>query len=331
MRRARRRTRVGLVLGGGGLAGMAYHAGVLAALEEATGWDPRAADLLVGTSAGSGTAALLRAGVTGAAFKQFIIGNGRVEPGTLLAEFQGTWEALRALPPLSLRSFAVSPSGSVPYLLGAATRGRKGLTALAANAIRTGGIDLDPYVAALADHYGGRWPESPLCTVAVRRSDGHRVLLDNSLEGRCDVGTAVAASSCIPGYFRPVVIEDEAYVDGGIHSPTNADVLCGQGLDLVIVSAPMSTRKSNWTVSVDQAVRRFARALLDTEADELRDEGTEVVCFNPGTAEQRAMGLNLMDAERAANVAVIAKTAALHRLTSTKRTHLTELLRALPV
>src|SRR5437868_11879985 len=57
--------RVGLVLGAGGAVGHAYHAGVLAALAE-TGWDPRSAEFIVGTSAGSIVAAFLRAGMSGA-------------------------------------------------------------------------------------------------------------------------------------------------------------------------------------------------------------------------------------------------------------------------
>ena len=55
---------VGLVLGAGGLVGQAYHSGILAALENDLGWDPRTADLVVGTSAGALTAALLRTGVS---------------------------------------------------------------------------------------------------------------------------------------------------------------------------------------------------------------------------------------------------------------------------
>ena len=54
---------VGLVLGAGGVVGQAYHAGVLAVLEHDYGWDPRTADVIVGTSAGSITGTLLRAGV----------------------------------------------------------------------------------------------------------------------------------------------------------------------------------------------------------------------------------------------------------------------------
>src|SRR3954470_17972026 len=55
--------RVGLVLGAGGIVGQAYHAGVLAALEHDLGWDPRTADIIVGSSAGSVTGTLLRLGV----------------------------------------------------------------------------------------------------------------------------------------------------------------------------------------------------------------------------------------------------------------------------
>src|SRR5688500_11170147 len=59
-------TRIGLVLGAGGTVGQAYQAGVLAALEHDLGWDPRTADIIVGTSAGSVTGSLLRLGVPAA-------------------------------------------------------------------------------------------------------------------------------------------------------------------------------------------------------------------------------------------------------------------------
>src|SRR4051794_11504493 len=54
---------VGLVLSAGGIVGQAYHAGVLAALEHDLGWDPRTADVIVGSSAGSITGTLTRLGV----------------------------------------------------------------------------------------------------------------------------------------------------------------------------------------------------------------------------------------------------------------------------
>src|SRR5437764_10757788 len=52
-------TRVGVVLGAGGVTGDAFHRGVLRALWEA-GYDARTADVIVGTSAGSMVGAFLR-------------------------------------------------------------------------------------------------------------------------------------------------------------------------------------------------------------------------------------------------------------------------------
>ncbi len=54
---------VGLILGGGGVLGGAWEAGALHALRQETGWDPRGADCLIGTSVGSLLAALLAAEV----------------------------------------------------------------------------------------------------------------------------------------------------------------------------------------------------------------------------------------------------------------------------
>jgi NTE family protein len=56
--------RWGLVLGGGGVLGGAWMVGALTAFQQVHGLDPRDAELIVGTSAGSVTAALLGAGVS---------------------------------------------------------------------------------------------------------------------------------------------------------------------------------------------------------------------------------------------------------------------------
>src|SRR4051794_10238006 len=57
-------TRIGLVLGGGGVVGQAYHSGGLAVLQHYFGFDARNADMIVGASAGSITGTLLRLGVS---------------------------------------------------------------------------------------------------------------------------------------------------------------------------------------------------------------------------------------------------------------------------
>src|SRR3954454_19354260 len=56
--------RRGLVLGAGGVLGAAWMVGALRALEEATGWDPRTAEGVVGTSAGSLLTACVTLGVS---------------------------------------------------------------------------------------------------------------------------------------------------------------------------------------------------------------------------------------------------------------------------
>src|SRR5512144_2315966 len=83
-------TRVGLVLGAGGVVGQAYHAGVLAALEHDYGWDPRTAEVIVGTSAGSITGALLRGGVPASELAAWTVRAPLTDEGRLLEEMFGT-------------------------------------------------------------------------------------------------------------------------------------------------------------------------------------------------------------------------------------------------
>src|SRR6476660_8533652 len=51
--------RRGIVLGGGGVLGAAWMIGALSAVQDSYGWDPREAEIFVGTSAGSVLSALL--------------------------------------------------------------------------------------------------------------------------------------------------------------------------------------------------------------------------------------------------------------------------------
>ncbi|MGH9121934.1 MAG: patatin-like phospholipase family protein, partial [Acidimicrobiales bacterium] len=77
--------RVALVLGSGGLVGNAYHAGALAALSD-SGWDPREADLIVGTSIGAVTAAMLRAGISAEDLFAFAVGKPMSSEGAEIME-----------------------------------------------------------------------------------------------------------------------------------------------------------------------------------------------------------------------------------------------------
>lgn len=81
--------RVGLVLGAGGVVGQAYHSGVLAALEHDYGWDPRTADVIVGTSAGSITGMLLRSGVPASELAAWTVKAPLTSEGAVLRQILG--------------------------------------------------------------------------------------------------------------------------------------------------------------------------------------------------------------------------------------------------
>ena len=56
-----------------------------------------------------------------------------------------------------------------------------------------------------------------------------------------DLADAVAASCAIPGFYHPETIAGRRYVDGGIYSTSNPDLLRDEDLDLVICLNPTST------------------------------------------------------------------------------------------
>jgi NTE family protein len=157
------------------------------------------------------------------------------------------------------------------------------------------------------------WPEQPLWLCAVRQSDGRRFAFGKQVP-RPPLPDAVAASCAIPGFFSPVTINDEAFVDGGVHSPTNADVLSGEELDLVIVSSPMSMTGRRMSRSDASVMRRWSGTLLDAEALRLRRRGIPLIAFQPTMDDVEVMGVNAMDPSRRGPVARHVHESTLHRL-----------------
>ena len=134
--------------------------------------------------------------------------------------------------------------------------------------------------------------------MAVRRSDGRRTVFGKPSEPLTNVASAVAASCAIPGYFTPVDIDGSSYVDGAVHSPTNADLLAGQAVHTVIVSYPMSVGSNSCRPRLDLPIRHWFRWYLRQEQWTLRQKGSEVITLEPDGAELAAMGLHTMSARR---------------------------------
>ena len=293
-------TRIGLVLGAGGMTGGAFHAGVLSALAEVTGWEPRQAEVVVGTSAGSLAGAVVRAGLSAADMRNRALGR------PLSAEGRRITARLAAPPSAGFRLRPEPRSG-------AARRRPAAPAALARMALRPwdvrpaavmsallppGRISTEMITGGMEPLFGRTWPKDPLWVCAVRLDTGRRVVFGRD-DSTATVGEAVAASCAIPSYFAPVAIDGVDHVDGGVHSPTNLDVLGGLGLDLVVVSSPMSQAgRSLPQASPDWAVRRFCRAQLDREAIGVRRRGTPVLALQPTPEVASVMGLNAMDPGR---------------------------------
>jgi NTE family protein len=291
--------RVGLVLGGGGAVGAAYHAGALAALEHDLGWDPRHAAVIAGTSAGSIVGALLRRGVAPTDLAAMTVGARLLNSDP---------ELIRALtdrptfPPLGLRHLLRLPRIPTP---GAVV----GLARLAAKyrAIPFGALSallpagrevLSPYLTFLDGNGNSPWPEEPLLVAAVRRRDLRRTIF-GATPTPPKLSLAVAASCAIPGYFADVRVDHHRYIDGGIASATNADVLRGHDIDLAIVISPMT---GSGTRSASQLIRELCRTTLDRELRALHRSRIPTVVIEPGPRALHHMSMNFMSEESSVEI-----------------------------
>jgi NTE family protein len=290
--------RIGLVLGAGGIVGQAHHAGVLTALEEQLDWDPRTAEVIVGSSAGSVTGAVLRLGASAHDLAAFVCDQPPSPEGLALFEALGQREL--DFPPLGLRHLARPWRAPSPQLLARVARRplafRPGVAA--ATLLPTGDVDITEFTSVLDDGRG--WPDG-LLVCAARRSDGQRVVFGRAGSPEATLADAVAASCAIPAYFSPVTIGGVEHVDGGVHSPTSADLLAGLGLDLVVAVSPMSAAHGR-SITPDLALRYAAHRRLCRELDKVRASGTPVLAFEPGRRSLRTMGLNAMADDRSAPV-----------------------------
>jgi NTE family protein len=274
-------SRVGLVLGAGGVLGGAWQAGALQALKLQTGWDPREADCFVGTSVGSLMAALLAAGVL---------------PNTDLVEAAA--HHMAAFP------WPVPGSWDLGFS-GARVRGRRSWIMTVAGLLPRGPLSTHPIQESVERRIPAGWPAGRrLWITATDYRSGERVVFGREGAPAVDLAAAVAASCAIPGVYRPVEIGGRKYVDGGLYSATNLDLLLGLGLDVAICLNPMSSpsvapRPRNLADRLQAVAEHAAHRSLNAEAGALRASGTPVVLIEPGPEDLAAMGLNLMSRKRA--------------------------------
>ena len=227
---------VGLVFSAGGAAAEAWHAGVVGALHDVAGWDARDAELILGTSAGAITGLCLRAWIPPADLYAHRLGRPVSDEGQTIIDRVVTpysegrserdWSQQGPQSPTLVARSLWPPWQARPLhaAVGLLPRGTRTTEALQQR---------------MAELHPEPWPEARFWVPVVRLSDGERVVF-----GRDDVeataAEAVRASCAVPVLFEPVSVDGQRYIDGGLHSYTNADLMGPPAFDLVVVSSPMS-------------------------------------------------------------------------------------------
>ena len=296
-----------LVLGCGGVAGAAWSIPTLKQLSQDLDWDPRNADMLVGTSAGAVLAALLGAGVSIDQLMEFQQ-QGRISGSRLHWNHDSSWgKPYPPLPKLAFpgtglfkRSFKqdISPFAA---LCGLSPAGQMNMGSL----------------VHLIDSFTdtGEWVDHPDCRImVVDANSGEHVALGTEQAPNTSIQTAVCASYAIPSWCPPVEIAGKTFLDGGVASPTAATQALDSDIEEVIILAPMSSPVLDKTRhpfnKAERQVRRAMTKIVDKEVAQLRAAGKRVIRLEPGPEDLQAIGYNMMDHRRREQVFVTAQRTA---------------------
>ena len=261
-------TTIGLVLGAGGLHAAAHHAGTLAALAEATGWDPRTADVVVGT----------RAGLSAADHCFYYSRTPLSAEGQALVD--------RVTTPLDLRNPSDQPARRVPanpmlVVRELLSTGRPRPVVPLAGLLPVGTHDGSSLAARMREMHSTRWPDHPTWICAVDLDSGRRVVLGRD-DIDTDIGSAVQASSAVPGWFRPVEVDGRRLVDGGVHSTTNADLVAALALDVVVVASSKTVGGVAGPVGgTGSLARAWHGRTLRREVEAVKRRGAAVLVLEP--------------------------------------------------
>jgi NTE family protein len=248
-----------LVLGGGGVAGIAWITGLLFGLSE-EGVDLRNADLILGTSAGSAVAAQLDCSLS---LEELY--RRQVDPALQTREITPDPRLLQQL----LQAF---PRDATPCDRAELIR-KVGQWALQAPTV-TEAERRSVVATRLPAH---AWPNRLLRITAVDTESGQTTIFDR--HSGTNLVDAVAASCAVPGVWPPVTIDGHRYMDGGVRSSDNADL--GQGYARIVILSPNGLR-------ADEIVA-FP---LQEQLDILKNAGAKTYLIEPDYLSRTAIGLN---------------------------------------
>jgi NTE family protein len=208
-----------VVLGAGGVTGVAWEIGLMHGLAE-RGIDLTGADLFVGTSAGSVVAAQVTSG----------------QPLDKLFEHELADTS-------GDRNAALGSGALLRIVIAAAYPGdrRRGRAWLGRAALARPTVDESERRAAVATRVpADSWPETPLRIAAVAADTGEVALFDR--HSGVPLIDAVAASCAVPLVWPPMTLNGRRYIDGGVRSIANVDLAAGYGRVVVLAPIPNAVR-----------------------------------------------------------------------------------------
>jgi NTE family protein len=256
-----------LVLAGGGVAGIAWEVGVLRGIQDA---DPDlaaglvAADVIVGTSAGSAVAAQI---TSGAALEDLYAAQ--------LAETSSEIEVEFDIDSFTERLASAVGEAATPVEI----RRRIGALALATPTVE----ESARRVAIAARLPAHTWPDQAILLTAVDAETGELTIFTR--DSAVALVDAVAASCAVPGIWPPVTIGGRRYVDGGVRSAANADL--ASGCDKVVVITPTSAETPTPWDNLDQEIE----LLRPAEVHAVHADAASLAAFGSNPLSPATRGL----------------------------------------
>jgi NTE family protein len=255
-----------LVLGGGGVTGIAWTTGLLFGLHE-QGVDVLRAHRLIGTSAGATVGAQITSGVPFSDLFQR-----QADPARQCRELNPQPQQLQALAATLLPLMNI-------------TDGAERIRRIAEVALASETVEERERRAVIEDRLPShRWPEQSFSVVAVDTQSYQTTLFDRHSDA--NLVDAVAASCAVPGIWPAVTIMGRRYMDGGVRSPDNADL--ATDCTVVLVLSPVGLRGNHG---------------LEAQVATLQRNGAAVHVIEPDAASRIAIGQNPFDLQMRAPTA----------------------------
>jgi predicted acylesterase/phospholipase RssA len=331
--------RRGLVCAGGGVTGAIYEIGVLAALEERLdGFSLTDCDVFVGVSAGSYVGTLVASGVS----PSVLFRNATHQRASDLDQLSLFRPNLR-----EIASRLVSAPVTLADSLRDLYRNRGEMTVTDFVASFAGLLPSGFFLLDGLESWVAEWLAQPgrtndfrklgkrLRLVAVALDTGDTRVFGEPGSDAVPISRAVAASCALPGFFRPVRIDETDYIDGGVRKTAHISLALKERCGLVLCVNPivpvrfslsrgvLPLRKDQGALAgrgllsiLDQVFRLTLHSRLQYGLSRYRREHPEadILVFEPKPEELPRLMRNIMRTSGRIRVAEYAYRTTLERL-----------------